>query len=102
MPGLFLAGFEVDDEDAVLVEDEQVRLAGEDGGVASELQGVLVLDADLLAVLDPPVSVFVQERSMVGKPVGLVEVGGLTVPALVPRFEPDGPFAGSFADEQAW
>ena len=69
--------------------------------MATELKGVLVLDAYVVAALGPPVSVFVQERGMAGKPVGLVEVGGLTVPALVPRFEPDGPFAGSFAGEQA-
>ena len=37
---------------------------------------------------------------MAGKPIGLVEVGGFTVPALVARFDPDGPFAGSFAGEQ--
>ena len=59
MPGLFLAGLEVGDEDAVLVEDEEVRLAGEDGRVATELKGVLVLDADVVAALDPPVSVLV-------------------------------------------
>ena len=70
--------------------------------MATELKGVLVLDADLVTALDPPVSVLVQERGMEGKPVGLVEVGGLTVPALVACFEPDGPFAGSFASEQAW
>ena len=39
---------------------------------------------------------------MAGKPVGLVEVGRFTVPALVASFEPDGPFAVSFAGEQAW
>ena len=101
MPGLFLAGFGVDDEDAVLVEDQQVRLAGEDGRVATELKGVLVLDAYVVAALDLPVSVFVQERGMAGKPVGLVAVGGLAIPSLVASFEPDGPFAGSFSGEQA-
>ena len=80
VPGLFLAGLGVGDEDAVLVEDEEVRLASEDGGVAAELliagrsvslyhsimalerkawKGVLALDADVVAALDPPVSVLV-------------------------------------------
>ena len=99
MPGQFLASLEVDDEDAGFVEDQEVGLAGEDGRVAAELKGVLVLDAYVVAALDPPVSVFVQECGMADEPVGLVEVGGLTVPALVPRFEPDGPFAGSFSGE---
>ena len=44
-----------------------------------ELKGVLALDADVVAALDPPVSVLVQERGMAGEPVGLVEVGGLAV-----------------------
>ena len=70
--------------------------------MATELKGVLVLDEYVVAALDPPVSVFVQERGMAGKPVGLVEVGGLAIPSLVASFEPDGPFAGSFAGEQAW
>ena len=35
VPGLLLASLDVDDEDTVVVEDEQVRLAGEGGGVSA-------------------------------------------------------------------
>ena len=100
VPGLFLAALDVDDEDAVFVEDEQVRLAGEVGGLTAEAESVLVLEADLVTAVRPPVSLLVDQSGMAGKPVGLVEVGRFTVPALVMGFEPDGPFAGSFAGQE--
>ena len=83
-------------------EDEQVGLAGEGSGLSAEVEGVLVLNADVVASLGPLVSLLVEEARMVGKPVGLVEVGRLLGPALMVGFEPDGPLAGVLAGEQAW
>ena len=71
------------------------------GGLTAQAESVLVLEADVVAAAGPPVSLLVEQSGMQGEPVGLVEVGRFTVPALVMGFEPDGPFAGSFAGEQA-
>ena len=100
VPGLFLAALDVDDEDAVVVEDEQVRLAREDGGLSAESESVLVLEAYVVAAVGPLVSLLVEQGGMLREPVGLVEVGRFTVPALVMGFEPDGPFAGSLAGQE--
>ena len=83
VPRLFLAALDVDDEDAVVVENEQVGLAGEGGGLTSESEGVLVLEADLVTAAGPLVSLLVEQGGMPCEPVGLVEVGRFTVPALV-------------------
>ena len=74
-PGLFLAALDVDDEDAVVVEDEQVRLASEDGGLSAESESVLVLEAYVVAAVGPLVSLLVEQGGMLREPVGLVEVG---------------------------
>ena len=84
----------------VLVEYQQVGLAGEDGGLAAEAEGVLSLNAGFVTAMGPQVSLLVEKSGMLGKPVGLVEVGRFTVRALVMGFEPDGPIAGSFAGEE--
>ena len=60
MPGLLLAGLEVDDEKVVSAQDQEVRLAGEGGGMSAEAEGVLVLDADLVAALDPELVMLVE------------------------------------------
>ena len=83
MPGLFLAGFDVHDENAVVLKDEEVRLAGEGGGVSAEAECVLRLDADVVSALEPLVAVLVEQLGMAGEPVGLVAVGRLTGPRLV-------------------
>ena len=58
----------------------------------AEAEGVLILEADVVTAMGPLVSLLVEQSGMPGKPVGLVEVGRFTVPALVMGFEPDGPF----------
>ena len=67
VPGLFLAALDVDDEDAVVVENEQVGLAGEDGGLSAESEGVLVLEAYVVAAVGPLVSLLVEQGGMAGK-----------------------------------
>ena len=99
VPGLYLAALDVDDEDAVVVENEQVGLAGEGGGLPAEAEGVLVLEADVVAAVGPLVSLLVEQGGMPGEPVGLVEVGGRFSLALVMGFEPDGPFARVLAGQ---
>ena len=66
----------------------------------AEAEGVLVLEADVVTAMGPLVSLLVEQSGMPGKPVGLVEVGRFTVPALVMGFEPDGSFAGVLAGQQ--
>ena len=100
-PARPLACLDVDDEDTVVVENEQVRLAGEGGGVTAELEGVLAFEADVVAAPGPLVSLLVEQFGMAGEPVSLVEVGRLTVLALVTGFEPDGPFAEAFPGQEA-
>ena len=100
VPGLFLAALDVDDEDAVLVENKQVWLAGEGCRVPAEAESVLVLEADVVTAMGPLVSLLVEQSGMPREPVGLVESGRFTVPALVMGFEPDGPFAGSLAGQE--
>ena len=75
VPGLFLAAPDVDDEDAVVVENQQVRLAGEGGGLTAEAEGVLVLEADGVTAVGPLVALLVEQSGMPREPVGLVEVG---------------------------
>ncbi len=60
VPGLLLAVFDVDDADVVLVEHEQVWLAVEGGRVPPEVEGVLVLEADMVAAAVPLVSLLVE------------------------------------------
>ena len=60
VPGLLLAGLEVDDENVVSAQDQEVRLAGEGGGMSAEAEGVLVLDADLVAAPDPELVMLVE------------------------------------------
>ena len=60
VPGLLLAGLEVDDEKVVSAQDQEVRLAGEGGGMSAEAEGVLVLDADLVAAPDPELVMLVE------------------------------------------
>ena len=69
-----MAALDVYDEDAVVVEDEQVRLAGEDGGLSAESESVLVLEAYVVAAVGPLVSLLVEQGGMPREPVGLVEV----------------------------
>ena len=83
VPGLFLAALDVNDEDAVVVEHQQVGLAGEGGGLTAESESVLVLEAYVVAAVGPLVSLLVEQGGMPREPVGLVEVGRFTVPALV-------------------
>ncbi len=73
VPGLLLAGLEVDDEKVVSAQDQEVRLAGEGGGMSAEAEGVLVLDADLVAALDTELVMLVEGSRVAGKPIGLVE-----------------------------
>ena len=95
-----MAAPDVDDEDAVVVENQQVGLAGEGGGLTAEAEGVLVLEADGVTAVGPLVALLVEQSGMPREPVGLVEVGRFTVPALVMGFEPDGPLAGPFTGEE--
>ena len=63
VPGLFLAALDVDDEDAVVVENQQVRLAGEGGRVPAEAEGVLVFDAEVVTAVGPLVSLLVEQSA---------------------------------------
>ena len=101
VPGAFGAGLDVGYEDVVVAEYQQVGLAGEDGGLAAEAEGVLTLDAGFVSALDPEVALLVEQLGVVGQPLGLVEVGGWLRPVLVMGLEPDGPLAGVLAGEQA-
>ena len=53
VPGLFLAGFDVDDEGVVAAVDDQVGSAGEGGGAATELETVLGFDVNVAAAFFP-------------------------------------------------
>ena len=66
MPGLFTTGLDVDDEDVVFVDDQEVGLAGEGGGVSAEPEGVLVLDADFIVALEPLVALLVEQGLVAG------------------------------------
>ena len=68
-----------------LLRTSRFGLASEDGGVAPQAEGVLVLEADVVTTMGPLVSLFVEQSGMPREPVGLVEVGRFTVPALVSR-----------------
>ena len=102
MPGALLASLDVGYQDvAAAVQDQEIRLAGEDGDVAAEAETVLVLDADVVAALEPEVALLVEQDGVVGQPLGLIEVGGGLCPTLVVGFEPGGPLAAALAGEQA-
>ena len=98
--GALDAGFGIDDEDVVVRWDNQVRLAGEGGDAALEPEGVLTLDADVVAAFLELAAGVAQQRGVVDLPLGEVEIGGRAFPALVMGSEPRGPFAGAFAGEE--
>ena len=69
-------------------------------GLAAEFKSVLGLDVDVEAANFPVGDAFVQERGVVQNPLGLVELGRGSGPALVMGLEPDGPFARVLASQQ--
>ena len=98
--GALNAGLGIDDEDVVVRWDNQIRLAGEGGDAALEPEGILTLDADVVAAVLELAARVVQQRGVVDLPLGEVEIGGRAFLALVMGSEPRGPFAGAFAGEE--
>ena len=100
-PGLFLAGLGVHDVGVVVLDGDQVGAAREDGGASLKPEGVLLLDEDVAAVGQPAVAEVVEEGGVGELPLGGVEVRGGSDSVLVMGLEPDGPFAGVVADQEA-
>ena len=98
--GALDAGLGIDDGHVVATGDDEIRLAGEGGGAALEPEGVLTLNADVVAAVLEFEAGVVQQRGVVQLPLAEVEIGGRALPALVMGSEPRGPFAGAFAGEE--
>ena len=79
---------------------DQVGLARQRCRPAVEFEAVLCFDVHIKATVLPVCFSLVEERGVVQRPLGLVEVRWDLGPVLVVGLEPDGPFARVLAGQQ--
>ena len=95
-----VSGLGVRDEDLVVLLADEIRLAGDGGGVAAEAEEVLVFGVDVVPYAFQAFFFPVDQVDVLEHPGGAVEVGGRLTSALVMGLEPSGPLAGGFVGQE--